>query len=131
MNTRPEFMTPKPRFLKRASKVGAQVQEERNIPSVLCKRKYGEEFGDSFEDQRYNQHINEQFFQSNIGHGVVAPVLDPVSILNTVIADFRQDLGSFLATTDKKEQPDSGKLDISDILEWCEYYMTNKPLFNV
>jgi hypothetical protein len=109
MNIRPEFMTPIPRFLKSASKAlvqsQVQAQEERVIPSILCKRKYGQEFGsESFEDERYNQRINEQFFQSNIGYGVVAPVPAPASIgkvLDSVIADFRQDLWSFLAVEKK------------------------------
>lgn len=90
MESRPDFMTPIPKSPKKDP-----------IPYILStKRKYGEEFGDSFEDERYNQHIGEQFFQTNIGHGVLTSAAIHEA-LDSVIADFRLNLDSFLAMADK------------------------------
>ena len=80
--------------------------------SVLGKRKYEEAF-ETCDDERYGQHIDGEFFHKNVGHGVLQAETD------AAIDDFRAMLDTVLS-----HGPE-------DIIEWCEFYLKNKKLFNV
>lgn len=111
MKVRPEFKSPKPVSPKRSKR-----------DSILGKRKYAEEFGQSsYEVERYGQPISNQFFQSNVGHSVVQ-----VSAAGA-IDDFRAMLDALFPIG--KQIPES--VGASEIIEWCEFYLKNKNLFNV
>ena len=84
----------------------------RNFVSVLGKRKYEEAF-ETCDDERYGQHIDGEFFRENIGHGVLHAETD------AAIDDFRAMLDALVS-----HGPE-------DIVEWCEFYLKNKNLFNV
>jgi hypothetical protein len=61
---RAPFMTPKPSSPKNNKKINY-------IPSVLGKRKFVESFDiETFDDERYGQHISSEFFQNSMGHNV-------------------------------------------------------------
>jgi hypothetical protein len=108
---RPDFMTPKPVSPKRLRK-----------ESILGKRKYGHSFAtESYEEERYGQQIDNQFFQNNVGHNVVQEAAAGA------IDDFRAMLDALFPAG--KQPPES--LGASDIIEWCEFYLKNKNLFNV
>ena len=74
-----------------------------NVVSILGKRKFNHAFeSESFDDDRYGQHITSDFFDKNVGHDVIQS---------------KQKTYTF-----EEEQ---------EILQWCEYYLANKNLFNV
>ena len=100
-NTRPEFMTPKPKSPKRP------VPEPE---SILGKRKYQDAF-DTHDDERYGQHIESDFFTTNIGHSVYQEAADGA------IADFR----SFLSK-EKLQALSVSCNTIDEMIAWCEMY---------
>jgi hypothetical protein len=72
--------------------------------SILGKRTFSDSFEkDTFEDERYGQHISNDFFVANIGH---------------------------LAKNNSKYEPIKRFSELN-ILEWIEYYKKNRHLFNV
>jgi len=129
---RPSFMEPKPvspkrstlnklfgksnkffnqsnKFFNQSNKFSKPVlkrraDEKNNIELVAGKRSYEEAFPDSFEDERYNQHIASDFFTNNVGHSVVEG---------------------------RRERDSESKYDPEEILQWCQYYLANRNLFNV
>ena len=111
MKERPEFMSPKPVSPKRSKR-----------DSILGKRKYAEEFGQSsFEVERYGHPISNEFFQNNVGHTVVQVAAAGA------IDDFRAMLDALFPVG--KQIPE--RVGASEIIEWCEFYLKNKNLFNV
>jgi len=61
---RAPFMTPKPSSPKNNRKINY-------IPSILGKRKFVESFDiETFDDERYGQHIGSAFFVNSVGHNV-------------------------------------------------------------
>ncbi len=73
--------------------------------STLGKRKFHDAFeSETFDDSRYGQHISSDFFDKNVGHNSIQ------------ISEERK----IFTLSQEKE-----------ILEWCEYYLANKNLFNV
>ena len=66
--SRPTFFTPKP-----VSPTRKQVKDETSLVSLLGKRSFIEAFGeDTSDEERYGQAIGDDFFVSNVGHGVFA-----------------------------------------------------------
>ena len=111
IEVRPEFMSPKPVSPK-------QLKRD----TILGKRKFEQSFApESFEDERYGQPISNEFFQKNIGHSVVQVAAAGA------IDDFRAMLDALFPAG--KQPPES--VGASDIIEWCEFYLKNKNLFNV
>lgn len=52
-----------------------QTPIQSSTPSVLGKRKFCQSFDPTtFDDERYSQHISEEFFNTNVGH-----LVDPVT----------------------------------------------------
>jgi len=61
---RAPFMTPKPSSPKNNKKI-------IYIPSILGKRKFVDSFDiETFDDERYGQHIGSAFFVNSLGHNV-------------------------------------------------------------
>jgi hypothetical protein len=105
IEVRPEFMSPKPVSPKRLKR-----------ESILGKRKYEHSFAtESFEEERYGQQIDDQ------RHSVVQVAAAGA------INDFRAMLDALFPAG--KQIPES--VGASDIIEWCEFYLKNKNLFNV
>ena len=58
-------VSPKRKQLKKTTDYSIELK------SVLKKRKYDNAFNDeTYDDERYDQHINSDFFANNIGHAV-------------------------------------------------------------
>ena len=95
---------------------GPQVEELGDFKpvSILGKRKFNDAFHEqTFDDARYGQHIDINFFQANIGHSVSQKQSSEKDIeRKEVVKTFSY----------KEEQ---------EILDWCEYYRANRNLFNV
>jgi hypothetical protein len=71
------------------------------IPSILGKRKFEDSFDiETFDDERYNQHISGDFFVNSRGHDVH---YEPVqkNVVNSIY-------------------------DVDELLEWCEKYLESK-----
>jgi hypothetical protein len=82
--------------------------------TILGKRKFNDAFHEqTFDDARYGQHIDINFFQANIGHSV------PQKQISEKDIERKDDVKIF---SNKEEE---------DILKWCEYYRANRNLFNV
>ena len=118
VQVRPEFMTPLPKSNKKT-----RVSPE---PSALGKRKYSQSFSPvAFEDQRYGQHINNEYFKHNIGHAVCQPEpRKPSKCQETVdelISDYR-------AVFNRNQLQALGSTcdSVEDIVAWCEMYMKQK-----
>ena len=105
-------MSAQPKFNSR----GPQVEELGDFKpvSILGKRKFNDAFHEkTFDDSRYGQHIDTNFFQANIGHSVSQKQSSEKDIeRKEVVKTFSY----------KEEQ---------EILDWCEYYRANRNLFNV
>ena len=110
---RPRFMSPKPRSPTKSN---------------LVKRKYNEAFGEEFEDDRYNQHIPDDFFQQNIGHNVIELHQSQIQVAtDSILEDFRINLSLFLqneagAEANKKDL----KFNVIEVLAKYEEYLANK-----
>jgi hypothetical protein len=114
---RPEFMTPKPTSPKK---------------SILGKRKYDQSFGVEFEDERYNQHIADDFFQQNMGHNVIELQQTQIqAATDKIFEDFRINLDRMLQNEAKANDKKDLKYNVIEVLANYEYYLANKNLFNV
>jgi hypothetical protein len=94
------------------------VSPKRNnnqyVVSVLGKRKFNDAFDtNTFDDSRYGQHIDANFFDKNVGHSV---------------AEKKISLNNFER---KEEAKTFTREEEQEILDWCEYYRANRNLFNV
>ena len=81
---------------------GPQVEELDDFKpvSILGKRKFNDAFHEkTFDDSRYGQHIDINFFYKNVGHCVI---------------ERKDDVKIF---SNKEEQ---------DILQWCQNYLSSK-----
>jgi hypothetical protein len=79
----------------------SEGMKNKCIPSVLGKRKFNESFDtETFDDERYGQHIDSAFFVNSVGHNV-----HYVPVQKTVINSI---------------------YDVDDLLEWCEKYLASK-----
>lgn len=131
----PEFFEPKPVSPKRKSNtlfadnsgnIHINFQEMRRKPvikrrpemylpetiSILGKRKYGDAFvEDTFDDERYGQHIYNGYFVFNSGHGVFNKPLN-------------RDHNNYIFDESKKES------DPEEILTWCYKYLADKKKNN-
>lgn len=120
---RPPFMTPKPVSPKKTFIFGSgqpfkfdfvaplkfERQTNQKVLSVLGKRKHEDAFGDTFDDDRYGQHIYNGFFTFQSGHGVFDKPLD-------------RDWNNYVFNAGKKET----KYDPEEVLSWCYEYLANK-----
>jgi hypothetical protein len=100
---RPLFMSPKPVSPKR------KVSSDKNIVSILGKRKFNDAFNaTTFDDSRYGQHIDIDFFNKNVGHSV-SQKLSYEKVIerkdNVKIYSYQEEL---------------------DILQWCQNYLASK-----
>ena len=116
----PGFFEPKPVSPKTQSTKSKFVFGKRN--SILGKRKADEAFGpDSYDEDRYGQNINNEYFKNNIGHGVKN---EPNTNLKTNVkfatssdwtsADFNEDFEANLPP------------ELKEALVWLEKYRENK-----
>jgi hypothetical protein len=115
---RPEFMTPFP-MRNRQSRVSTE-------PSALGKRKYSQSFRPvTFDDQRYGQEIDNEYFKHNIGHTVCQPEpRKPSKCQETVdelISDYRA-----VFNREQLEALGTSCDTVEDIVAWCEIYMNQK-----
>ena len=86
------------------------------VDVIGSKRKYSRAFAsDSYDTARYGQHIGENFFATNYGHGVY-------------ISDVARILSTFAA---RNPIPGGAMYNENEVLEWRELYRTNRNLFNV
>ena len=86
------------------------------VDVIGSKRKYSRAFAsDSYDTARYGQHIGENFFATNYGHGVY-------------ISDVARILSTFAA---RNPIPGGAMYNENEVLEWREFYRTNRNLFNV
>jgi len=114
-------MTPLPKSNKKTT-----VSPE---PSALGKRKYSQSFSPvAFDDQRYGQHINNEYFKHNIGHAVCQPELEPrkppskcQETVDELISDYRA-----VFNRNQLEALGTGCDTVEDIVAWCEIYMKQK-----
>jgi hypothetical protein len=128
ISERPDFMTPKPRSPKK--KTPAPRPE---IESILGKRKYKDAFEEAtFDDERYDQHIAIDFFETNTGHNVIqqANMSAFQRATDQVIEDFRRDFQTAIPIL-RRDRDSESKYDQEELLAWCEYYLANRNLFNV
>jgi len=90
---RAPFMSPNPQSPKR--------NKNTFIPSILSKRKFEDAFDiETFDDERYGQHITNDFFVKSQGHDVhYQPVYK-----NVVTSIY----------------------DVDELLEWCDKYLASK-----
>lgn len=86
------------------------------VDVIGSKRKYSRAFAnDSYDTARYGQHIGENFFATNYGHGVY-------------ISDVARILSTFAA---RNPIPGGAMYNENEVLEWREFYRANRNLFNV
>jgi hypothetical protein len=86
------------------------------VEGIGGKRKYSHAFAnDSYDTARYGQHIGENFFATNYGHGVY-------------ISDVARILSTFAA---RNPIPGGAMYNENEVLEWREFYRENRNLFNV
>jgi hypothetical protein len=133
---RPEFMSPNPISPKRKPILRTlDVRPTSPLDSTLGKRDFIIAFGDDAEEQRYGKKIDCNFFATNVGHGVFSPQAEekPVTVqqmqevTDSVIQEFRTDFGNIL----RRHRDTESKYDVDELVEWCEYYINNRNLFNV
>ena len=113
-DARPTFMEPKPVSPKRRRPIlkRRMPQTDTHIVSILGKRKLSEESGD---DERYGQHIGNDFFAINVGHDVVQEHVWEETIQRE----------------GRRERDSESKYDPEEIIQWCEFYLANRNMFNV
>lgn len=94
---RPAFMTPMPKS-----------EKHMPLPLVSTRKRKFDEAADSstFDDERYNQHISNDFFKTNVGHDV-------------------------LQKRERRERDSETKYDIDEMSRWADFYFANRNLFNV
>ena len=86
------------------------------VDVIGSKRKYSRAFAsDSYDTARYGQHIGENFFATNYGHGVY-------------ISDVARILSTFAA---RNPIPGGAMYNENEVLEWRDFYRANRNLFNV
>lgn len=113
---RAPFLSPKgsPDGLK---PVSPKRNNNQYAVSVLGKRKFNDAFDvNTFDDSRYGQHIDANFFDKNVGHTVPQ------------VAEKKIPLNNFERKSSVKTFSNE---EVQDILNWCEYYRANRNLFNV
>ena len=100
-HVRAPFLSPKPVSPKRETNV--------NLVSILGKRKFKDTFDDqTFDDSRYGQHIDIDFFKANIGHSVIEE--------QSLEQEIRRK--EYVKIFSNKEE--------QDILQWCQNYLASK-----
>jgi len=88
-------------LLHNYSSHSAAATHKKNIPSVLSKRKFEEAFGsETFDDERYQQHIANDFFVKSQGHNVDYKVSNK-TVINAIY-------------------------DVDELLDWCNKYLASK-----
>jgi hypothetical protein len=108
---RAPFMSPKPVSPKRNN------VSNTNLVSILGKRKFNDAFdANTFDDSRYGQHIDANFFDKNVGHAVPQ------------VAEKKSPFNNFERKSSVKSFSNE---EVQEILNWCEYYRANRNLFNV
>ena len=74
---------------------------KKNIPSILSKRKYEDAFGsETFDDERYGQHISNNYFEKSTGHDVHYKESNK-TVINAIY-------------------------DVDELLDWCNKYLASK-----
>lgn len=86
------------------------------------KRKYQDAFSEAtYDDIRYGQHIGDDFFKNNYGNNCSNRSLEIL------------EQGEVYHPNNIKEITDSNgnKIDVQEILSWCQYYLSNRNLFKI
>lgn len=92
-------------------------------PSILSKRNFDDAFYlSTYDDNRYGQHISDDFFKNNTGHDVLQEMNPMKSNENIKKDELNQERGKRDSET---------KYDPDELIQWCEYYLANRNLFNV
>jgi len=132
ISERPDFMTPKPKSPPKRGEAKAAILYPV-LESIHGKRKYKDAFDEAtFEDTRYEQHIAIDFFETNVGHNVIQQKNSSIfqAAVDDVIENFQREISSSLPTL-RRERDSESKYDQEELIDWCEYYVANKNLFNV
>lgn len=94
----------------------------QNIESLLSKRKYSNAFDkDGYDDERYGQHIDDNFFIRKIGHCAHQDPPPPTKCretINSVITGFNQVLSN-----EKIELLKTSCENVEETVAWCEKYL--------
>ena len=79
----------------------SQSTNKKIIPSVLSKRKFEDAFdSETFDDERYQQHISNNYFENSTGHSVHYEVSNK-TVINSIY-------------------------DLDELLDWCNKYLASK-----
>ena len=90
-----------PQLLYNYSSEHDSATHKKYIPSVLSKRKFEDAFGsETFDDERYGQHITNDFFVKSQGHNVHYKVNNK-TVINAIY-------------------------DVDELLDWCNKYLASK-----
>ena len=115
---RPDFFTPAPvspkKFVFGPNFPGPfKMRRETNwrCVSILGKRKHNDAFEDESDDERYGQHIGQDFFAINVGHGVLPK-------------DDSWD--EYIRQEGRRERDSESKYDPEEVLNWCYQYLAEK-----
>lgn len=90
---------------------GKEIEELDDFQpvSIPRKRKFNDAFYEqTFDDSRYGQHIDSDFFKTNIGHSVVEE--------QSLEQEIRRK--EYVKIVSNKEE--------QDILQWCQSYLETK-----
>jgi hypothetical protein len=87
----------------------------------LGKRKFNEAFTDTvYDESRYGQKIDDDFFKNNVGNNC---------------STWEEALEEGKMCEDdmniKKKDVTTKKIDIAEIIAWCEYYLANRNMFRI
>jgi hypothetical protein len=100
-------MASQPKFNSRGQMI--EELDEYKPNSILGKRKFNDAFdSNTFDDSRYGQHIDTDFFNKNIGH--------PVS----------QKQSSEKVIERKDNVKNYSYEEEQEILQWCQNYLASK-----
>ena len=90
--------------------------------SILGKRKFNDVFEEqTFDDSRYRQHIDTDFFNKNVGHSVTQVSENKVPANKVPVNNIERKEGTKILSYQEE----------LELLNWCDYYRANRNLFNV
>jgi hypothetical protein len=102
------------------------LRRQTNCSSVLCKRTFQFAF-DVSDDERYGQHIGDDFFKINIGHDVrQTSHVRPTSPNPDIWEDKSWD--EYIQNEGRRERDSENKYDPEEILQWSYRYLANKSI---
>lgn len=100
-----------------------------------CKRKFQDAFADdTYDDNRYGQHIGGDFFKNNYGRNLSSGptcVTQSTTTRNHTTSTLEKlEEGDVFNIENIKEIIDTNgnKIDVQEVLSWCANYLANKRL---